>query len=369
MSGWWPWQLAITLCLAGMVLTGWGLFGDRSRGRRRCPNCWYDMRKTDSLTCSECGNTVTGEGKLQQTRRRWRWVATGLAVILVGYLLPTTSRIRQSGWLGAVPTTILIPISDWTEELLDPVAVHLENRVLYEPMWRWQRSWAIRREVARLHEHSSHAGVLLLRLAQASPGDAALTAALVDAIESTDPVVRIAASIALSHGLRDSSLAVEVFVPLLQDESQSTRFAAAFGLRELGREVKDALPALVEALDDQDDNVRLMVARAICKVADDPQPVLEVLIEFLEHGNQVFRNAAAEGLRDLGSKSAPATAALIVAANDPFIWVRLKAIETLGLIGPEASEAIPVLKDIAASEDDTVAHTAQLALESIDSPP
>ena len=30
--------------VAGVVLVCFGLWGDRSKGRPRCPKCWYDMR-------------------------------------------------------------------------------------------------------------------------------------------------------------------------------------------------------------------------------------------------------------------------------------------------------------------------------------
>ena len=30
----------------GVLLVLWGLWGDRSKGRPRCPKCWYDMRGT-----------------------------------------------------------------------------------------------------------------------------------------------------------------------------------------------------------------------------------------------------------------------------------------------------------------------------------
>jgi HEAT repeat protein len=174
---------------------------------------------------------------------------------------------------------------------------------------------------------------------------------------------------ALSISLRDSSLAVDLFAPLLHDELQTTRFAAAFGLSQHGPEAVDALPALVEALNDPDENVRLMVADAVCAIADDPGRGLDVLIQLLGHENPALRNCAAHGISDLGRKAAPATGALIEAANDPDIWVRLTAIRALGLIGPEASDAIPVLRDLTASDDNTVAAAAQRALEAIETPP
>ena len=42
----WPWAATIggwLLAAAGFALFAWALFRDRSRGRKRCPKCWYDM--------------------------------------------------------------------------------------------------------------------------------------------------------------------------------------------------------------------------------------------------------------------------------------------------------------------------------------
>ena len=42
---------------AGSLIICWGLWGDRSKGRVRCPKCWYDMRGTvPRLECPECGH-------------------------------------------------------------------------------------------------------------------------------------------------------------------------------------------------------------------------------------------------------------------------------------------------------------------------
>ena len=37
---------AVMVALVGLLLVCWGLWGDRSKGRPRCPKCWYDMRGT-----------------------------------------------------------------------------------------------------------------------------------------------------------------------------------------------------------------------------------------------------------------------------------------------------------------------------------
>jgi hypothetical protein len=43
---WVAWVLAGLLLVGGGWLFAWALFWDRSRGRRRCPKCWYDLRGT-----------------------------------------------------------------------------------------------------------------------------------------------------------------------------------------------------------------------------------------------------------------------------------------------------------------------------------
>ncbi|MHC4810523.1 MAG: hypothetical protein ACYTEV_09170 [Planctomycetota bacterium] len=48
----------------------WALFSDRSRGRRRCPRCWFDMSHTAGLRCTECGHLSREESDLRHTRRR-----------------------------------------------------------------------------------------------------------------------------------------------------------------------------------------------------------------------------------------------------------------------------------------------------------
>jgi hypothetical protein len=72
--------------LIAAVLFCWGLWGDRSRGRPRCPNCWYDMRGTvPKLVCPKCGHAAGEAGQLYYDRVRPWMVA--LAVVLVLTLL------------------------------------------------------------------------------------------------------------------------------------------------------------------------------------------------------------------------------------------------------------------------------------------
>jgi len=105
---WVLWFAAGLLLVGGVWLTGWSLFHDRARGRRRCPKCWYDLRGTPGLRCSECGYEAKRERQLFSTRRRWRLAALGVLLMLAASSAGLAPKVRRDGWLSLVPTTVLI---------------------------------------------------------------------------------------------------------------------------------------------------------------------------------------------------------------------------------------------------------------------
>lgn len=100
--------LGWTLGGAGLLLLLWALFWDRSRGRRRCPKCWYDMAGVPGLKCPECGRTAHLEAKLHKTRRRKRWAIAGLLIVLSPITVWLQAQIRSGAIWKRLPTTALI---------------------------------------------------------------------------------------------------------------------------------------------------------------------------------------------------------------------------------------------------------------------
>ncbi len=92
-----------TLGLGGVALLLWSLFHDRFRRRERCPKCWHDLRGAEGLLCTECGHAARWERELFKTRRRWRLALVALVLLSLGYEMSVISRIRRSGWRGAMP--------------------------------------------------------------------------------------------------------------------------------------------------------------------------------------------------------------------------------------------------------------------------
>src|SRR5690606_33602076 len=100
-----------SLGTAGLLLVGslWALFGDRPRGRKRCPRCAYSFEgvEADQLPCPcpECGRGVNGMSELQRTRRR-PWLA-GLLLLGAGLLAWPVPTATKHGWLAIVPTPVV----------------------------------------------------------------------------------------------------------------------------------------------------------------------------------------------------------------------------------------------------------------------
>src|ERR1051326_9025355 len=98
--------LGAALALAGAALLLWALLWDRSRGRRRCPRCWYDMAGVPGRKCPECGREAKLERRLFRTRRRWKWSVGALVILLTGAAVASVPGYR-AGWQTLLPTTFL----------------------------------------------------------------------------------------------------------------------------------------------------------------------------------------------------------------------------------------------------------------------
>ncbi|MBX3321485.1 MAG: hypothetical protein KF757_00700 [Phycisphaeraceae bacterium] len=107
---WFAWALLG----AGAIVFCWALFWDRARGRPRCRKCRYRMEgipaaANGSIVCPECGRQHARARQLLYTRRRWVMAALSLGLVSISwYALAFHWRFRERGWMGYVPTTVLV---------------------------------------------------------------------------------------------------------------------------------------------------------------------------------------------------------------------------------------------------------------------
>lgn len=102
----WVWFCtAASLGLSGLALLLWALMWDRSRGRLRCPKCWYRLEATAQIErdggmlrkCPECGREAN-EHKLQKCRRRWGWATMAVLVLVLGGAAGGWPVVQSRGW-------------------------------------------------------------------------------------------------------------------------------------------------------------------------------------------------------------------------------------------------------------------------------
>lgn len=144
-----------TMGVAAVVLLI-ALVGDRSRGKRRCRKCWYDMSAAPRASsaapviCPECGKRAVSEIELLRSRRPWtRVVIAGLAV-LVGWYGTIVALRRSAVGSPMIPTTLLVcfaPIESSRRH--DLLFDSLVDRVGTPPRaggaWDWQHAILARR--------------------------------------------------------------------------------------------------------------------------------------------------------------------------------------------------------------------------------
>lgn len=81
------------LMLGAVALGVFGIWGDRARGRKRCPSCWYSMEHAaGEVVCPECGRRSSGAALLKP-RRRW-WAVVAAAVLGCGGLFLAAGKDR-----------------------------------------------------------------------------------------------------------------------------------------------------------------------------------------------------------------------------------------------------------------------------------
>jgi hypothetical protein len=166
-------------CLAAVALAllAWALFRDRSRGRKRCPKCWYDMAGTpasardertgiERFTCPECGR-ISPARRLRRTRRKYRLALVSLLIFGAAYLTAHIPEYRSGGWVRLIPSTYLAflaptdhfkqtlpfaigfrgaaPVLPMTNE--ERVGEEAWRRIFAGSMWSWQESLFVWRSV------------------------------------------------------------------------------------------------------------------------------------------------------------------------------------------------------------------------------
>jgi HEAT repeat protein len=199
--------------------------------------------------------------------------------------------------------------------------------------------------------------------------DEVATRALVAAARSGKPLLKAVSLWTLAHqnpeNLAVVGYAAKTLAEGLASEDAELRTMAAKMLGDFGSHPEIVGPALAAALQDSDPRV---IGHALDALAALGPKILPKVTDAIK--NPKRRHFAAGLIYRLGPQAAPAVPAIIealreTAANEDDLLFRRQAQVALAAVGPEAKDAVPVLIDSLASDDQEVRGTACYALGKI----
>jgi HEAT repeat protein len=351
MQDWAFWIFGGLLGLIGLVLGVWALFWDRSRGRRRCPKCWYDMvsavaDEAGRRTCPECGRAIKRERQLFKTHRRWRWAEAGTLAVIVGIGTGMTPWTRGVDWIPLLPTRVLIFAID--HDIGPQVKIRNElfvGRIADYRLTARQRKWFVPWVIRMLDEGETpdDRTTAVKLLALIGGRDKAVTPTLLDALDDPDPLFREMVINSIGSYLGDADLVLPRLEQIMLDKRDSP-FVRSEAALVIGR--YEALAAcyhssLLLALQDSEPDVRAGAARSLARIGAPADAVVPLLVAALD--DPIVKKHAIIALGAYGYDAAPAVPRLIEIASDRFEPWRFASM-TLGQIGPPATDALPVLE-------------------------
>jgi HEAT repeat protein len=205
-------------------------------------------------------------------------------------------------------------------------------------------------------------GLLAVALGVAATARAADLPLLMKQMNDPDADVRRAAARALGQMGPDATPAVPLLTAAVEkDRDLYVRRFSAQALGQIGPNASSAIPALTSALKDEKKEMIEAAVTALGKMGPAAVPALADAFKGssfsktakakgnnqprMESEQAFLRRRAAEALGRLGPEAKAAVPALISALNDPA--ARIDAALALGEIGPAARSAIPALTSIA----------------------
>ncbi|MCH7547586.1 MAG: HEAT repeat domain-containing protein [Planctomycetes bacterium] len=249
---WTFWGSGIILGIFGLWLMYRAMFADRSRGRRRCPKCWYDMSGTESLRCPECGRAAKTEKSFYKARRRWRLTLLGVMLMFAGLGLGWGRQIQQLGLIRATPATVLVVLMPYLED--NAWRGELLRRAERGVLRKWEYRLFVDRCVGIL-ESSEDTGLLK---------EAAHILARIELTGRTRTEREPWRAWVLASELNPESVAA--LAGLLEHEDPEVRFEGIKALDQFKENTQIAMPALLAQLASDDSRISSMAHHVLANL-------------------------------------------------------------------------------------------------------
>ena len=363
----------------GALLFLLGILGDRARGRRRCPRCWYDLRETPGLTCSECGYEAGGEKKLRRARRRPWPMRIGVLFILAGAGLYLVPSFRSGAWIEYAPNTVLIWLFPTIDDLDGIVAVEYGRRFglldgawatgdaadLDAALWPWQKSMLVARIRETLNDGARSTAVHELGLEALShlPGDAAdATPEIIAALRSGNSGLRDRAFDVVGALGADAAPCVPALHEILRASPQSLRSIDLLG--GIGPASREAMPEICWAARSASHlSTQTRIIRVIGRIDPSHPEARSFLLALALSDRDEERFAPFEAIRNDPSVLSEFVDRLTLMSESPLRGRRYRAIRTIWSLQVHHDEIDPIIERLLHDEDSTVRLFAVYAVQ------
>jgi len=163
--------------------------------------------------------------------------------------------------------------------------------------------------------------------------------ALIEVLKAAKTKARIFAMAALGKIGPEAKEAVIPLIDELGDSEPSVRETAASALGKIGPNAWKAAGALAKALSDENQKVQTSAALALRGIGPDGSAAAPKLVASLK--NKKLYDASSSALVKMGSRAVPALINALEETKD--FQERVDIISVLEKIGPDASDAIPII--------------------------
>ena len=215
------------------------------------------------------------------------------------------------------------------------------NHVPYDAEILWTRIWNWMYGKTDLYE-------------TARPNIKTDVASAVAALKTDDPNARMKAANELGFMRTDATEAVPALVDALGDSYEPVRRNAIYAIGAIG---KPAVDPLINALDSEKEAFDMEPILHICDAAHGlasiGAPAVPALITALEDARENVRASAAYALGEIGPVAAEAVDGLIALLTDESEEVRRHATSALGMIKVPVSKTVPALVRVLEDREDT----------------
>ena len=176
----------------------------------------------------------------------------------------------------------------------------------------------------------------------------------VTALRTDDPNTRMKAANALGFMREDAAEAVPALIDALEDSYEPVRRNAIYALGAIG---ELSVEPLMDALNAEKEAFEMEPILHICDAAHGlaavGAPAVSMLISALEDERENVRASAAYALGEMGPVAAEAVNALIALLTDESEEVRRHATSALGMIKAPTSKTVPALVKVLRNPEDT----------------